>query len=84
MDFNYNRWTDYDDGFVDYRPGCQGLVNHSSAGFMMEHIDGLEVENVNMRWFGDRVRKWNNPLDFRPSTVDNISLVNFHSNSYGQ
>ncbi|MFS7921038.1 hypothetical protein Hanom_Chr03g00231911 [Helianthus anomalus] len=51
---------------------------------MMEHIDGLEVENVNMRWFGDRVKRWNNPLEFRSSSVDNISLINFHSNSYGQ
>ncbi|KAK1428829.1 hypothetical protein QVD17_17669 [Tagetes erecta] len=84
VDFNYKRWTSYDDGLVDYRPGCQGLVNRSSAGFMMEHIEGLEVENVNIRWFGDRVRKWNNPLDFRPSSVDNISLINFHSNSYRQ
>ncbi|KAJ0621971.1 putative glycoside hydrolase, family 28, pectin lyase/virulence factor [Helianthus annuus] len=84
VDFNYKRWTSYEDGFVDYRPGCQGLVNHSSAGFMMEHIDGLEVENVNMRWFGDRVKRWNNPLDFRSASVDNISLINFQSNSYGQ
>ncbi|KAD3338580.1 hypothetical protein E3N88_34101 [Mikania micrantha] len=38
VDLNYKRWTSYDDGLVDYRPGCQGLVNRSSAGFMMEHI----------------------------------------------
>lgn len=84
VNLNYKRWTSYEDGLVDYRPGCQGLVNHSSAGIIMEHIDGLEVENVNMRWLGDRVRKWNNPLDFRPSSVDNISLMNFHSISFKQ
>lgn len=64
---------------MDYRPGCQGLVNHSAAGMIMEHIEGLEAENVNMRWSSDRSGKWNNPLDFRPSTVNNISLLNFHS-----
>lgn len=84
VDLNYKRWTSYDDGLVDYRPGCRGLVNRSSAGLMMEHIEGLEVENVNMRWLGDSVRKWNNPLHFSPSSVDNISLLNFHSNSYVQ
>lgn len=84
VNLNYKRWTSYEDGLVDYRPGCQGLVNRSSAGIIMEHIEGLEVENVNMRWLGDRVRRWNNPLDFEPSSVDNISLLNFHSGSYGQ
>ncbi|PWA64108.1 pectin lyase-like superfamily protein [Artemisia annua] len=82
VDLNYKRWTSYDDGLVDYRPGCQGLVERNSAGMMMEHIKGLEVENVNMRWLGDRARIWNNPLDFNPSTVHDISLLNFHSNSY--
>lgn len=82
VDLNYKRWTSYDDGLVDYRPGCRGLVERNSAGMMMEHIKGLEVENVNMRWLGDRARIWNNPLDFNPSTVYDISLLNFHSNSY--
>lgn len=71
-------------GLVDYRPGCQGLVNHSSAGIIMEHIDGLEAENVNMRWSEDHSGTWNNPLDFRPSTVNNISLLNFHSGLFRQ
>ncbi|KAK4412998.1 Transcription factor [Sesamum alatum] len=84
VNLTYKRWTNYADGLVDYRPGCQGLVNHSTAGFMMEHIDGLEVENVNMRWAEEKTRLWNNPLDFRPSTVNNISLLNFHSGLYTQ
>ncbi|KVI03522.1 Glycoside hydrolase, family 28 [Cynara cardunculus var. scolymus] len=84
VNLNYKRWTNYADGLVDYRPGCQGLVNRSSAGIMMEHIEGLEVKNVNMRWLGDRVRRWNNPLEFRPSNVDNVSLLNFHSGSYDE
>ncbi|KAL0453058.1 UNVERIFIED_CONTAM: Transcription factor [Sesamum latifolium] len=84
VNLTYKRWTNYAGGLVDYRPGCQGLVNHSTAGFMMEHIDGLEVENVNMRWAEEKTQLWNNPLDFRPSTVNNISLLNFHSGLYKQ
>ncbi|KAG8371890.1 hypothetical protein BUALT_Bualt12G0009900 [Buddleja alternifolia] len=76
VNLTYKRWTNYTDGLVDYRPGCQGLVNHSMAGFIMEHIDGLDVENVNMRWAEEKTGKWNNPLEFRPSTVNNISLMN--------
>ncbi|KAH7512441.1 hypothetical protein FEM48_Zijuj12G0091100 [Ziziphus jujuba var. spinosa] len=82
MNITYRKWTKYEGGLLDYRPGCQGLVKHSIAGIIMEHIDGLEVENVNMRWFDNHLRRWNNPLDFRPSTVNNISLLNFHSGLY--
>ncbi|KAJ0099882.1 hypothetical protein Patl1_20613 [Pistacia atlantica] len=85
MNLSYKRWTNYSGGLVDYRPGCQGLVNHSAAGIIMEHMKGLEVENVNMRWYDDdQTERWNNPLDFRPSTVTNISLFNFHSGLYKQ
>ncbi|KAK6945335.1 Pectate lyase superfamily protein [Dillenia turbinata] len=79
MDVTYRRYTNYAGGLVDYRPGCAGLVNHSTAGIIMEHIDGLVIDNVNMRWSEYRNGKWNNPLDFRPSTVNNISFVNFYS-----
>lgn len=84
LNLTYKRETNYVDGLVDYRPGCGGLVNHSAAGIIMENIDGLEVENVNMRWSDDLTGRWNNPLDFRPSTVNNISLLNFHSGLYKQ
>ncbi|WCJ33928.1 Pectin lyase-like superfamily protein [Euphorbia peplus] len=84
MNFTYRRWTKYVGGMVDYRPGCQGLVNHSAAGIIMEHIEGFEVENVNMRWARTEQEQWDNPLDFRPSTVNNISLLNFHSGVYKQ
>ncbi|CAL5430821.1 unnamed protein product [Camellia sinensis] len=79
VNITYKRWTTYDGGLVDYRPGCEGLVKHSMAGIIMEHIEGLEVENLIMRWSKDRSAQWNNPLDFRPSTVNDISLLNFHS-----
>ena len=84
MNLTYSRWTDYTGGLVDYRPGCQGLVNHSAAGIIMEHIEGFEIENVNMRWSDYQNELWDNPLDFRPSTVKNISLRKFHSALYKQ
>ncbi|OAY43164.1 exo-poly-alpha-D-galacturonosidase [Manihot esculenta] len=82
MNLTYRRWTKYTGGLVDYRPGCQGLVNHSAAGIIMEHLEGLEVENVSMRWSDNKKEQWDNPLDFRPSTVNNISFFNFHSGLY--
>ncbi|RDY00649.1 Exo-poly-alpha-D-galacturonosidase, partial [Mucuna pruriens] len=79
MDITYRRFTSYVDGLLDYRPGCQELVKHRSAGMMMEHIEGLEVKNVEMRWSNNQLEQWNNPLEFRPSTVNNISFLNFNS-----
>lgn len=84
VNFTYRRRTDYDGGLVDYRPGCRGLVNHTIAGMIMEHIRGLQIENVNMRWADGRTWQWNNPLDFRPSTVNDISFFNFHSDMFSQ
>lgn len=84
VNLTYRRTTNYADGLIDYRPGCRGLVNHSTAGIIMEHIEGFEVENVNMRWSEEQSGRWNNPLDFRPSTVNNISLINFYSGLYKQ
>lgn len=82
MNITYRRWTNYAGGLVDYRPGCSGLVKHNMAGIIMEHVEGFEVENVNMRWAEDGSVGWDNPLDFRPSTVNNISFLNFHSGLY--
>lgn len=84
MNLSYRRWTNYDGGVVDYRPGCWGLVNHSLAGIIMEHVDGFEMKNVNMRWSGHGSAEWDNPLDFKPSTVNNISFVDFHSGLYSE
>lgn len=79
LNLTYRRWTTYPAGLVDYRPGCRGLVNHSMAGIIMEQVKGFEVKDVNMLWAKDQSQWWNNPLDFRPSTVNNISLINFRS-----
>lgn len=79
VDLSYRRWTNYVGGLVDYRPGCSGLVDHNMAGIIMEYLDGFQVEDVNMRWSEERSVGWDNPLDFRASTVNNISFLNFHS-----
>ncbi|KAK9906934.1 hypothetical protein M0R45_002592 [Rubus argutus] len=82
LNLTYRRRTNNAGGLADYRPGCQGLVNHSTAGFILENINGLVFENVYMRWSDDQLTQWNNPLDFRSSTVNNISLLNFRSSLY--
>ncbi|KAK9125397.1 hypothetical protein Scep_014243 [Stephania cephalantha] len=84
VQLSYRRWTNYTDGLIDYRPGCQGFVNHSVAGIIMEQIEGLQIENMNMRWSDSHSKGWNTPLDFNPSTVNNISLFSFHSGLYQQ
>ncbi|KAK7278858.1 hypothetical protein RJT34_23897 [Clitoria ternatea] len=82
VDLTYKRITNYSGGLFDYRPGCQELVKHKTAGMMMEHIEGFEVKNVKMTWSNDHVNQWNNPLEFRASTVNNISFLNFHLGLY--
>ncbi|KAM5558947.1 hypothetical protein ABKV19_020547 [Rosa sericea] len=89
LNLTYSRRTNNVGGLVDYRPGCQGLVKHSTAGFIMEHINGLVFDNIYMRWSdeqwsAEQLGQWNNPLDFRSSTVNNISMVSFHSSLYTQ
>ncbi|RZC71063.1 hypothetical protein C5167_034264 [Papaver somniferum] len=79
VNLTYSRWSDFADGLVDYRPGCQGLVNHSSADIIMDHVDGLQIENMNMKWSNGYLKGWNNTLDFSPSTVNNISILGFNS-----
>ncbi|GAB2233237.1 hypothetical protein Droror1_Dr00002456 [Drosera rotundifolia] len=79
---SYKRWTNHTGGLVDYRPGCSGLVNHRMAGVIMEYIDGFEIEDVKMRWSDAGSGEWDNPLDFHPSTVNNLSFVNFYTRLY--
>ncbi|XP_039130128.1 probable polygalacturonase [Dioscorea cayenensis subsp. rotundata] len=75
----YKRWSNYSGGLYDYRPGCQGLVKHNTAGMMMEYISGLQIKNVSMRWFGSGFKGWNDPLEFKASSVDKISFHDWSS-----
>ncbi|CAL9111729.1 unnamed protein product [Musa textilis] len=79
INLTYKRWTNYPGGLFDYRPGCRGMVKHQTAGMTMEHISGLEMENVKMRWHRSNVKGWNNPLWIRPSTVDKLSFKEWAS-----
>ncbi|KFK35017.1 hypothetical protein AALP_AA5G223300 [Arabis alpina] len=81
MNITLRRWSNYSAGLVDYRPGCQGLVNHSAtSGIIMEHVNGFRVENVDLKWSDDDLNSaWNVPLEFRPSTVNNVSFLGFNS-----
>ncbi|CAA0387086.1 unnamed protein product [Arabidopsis thaliana] len=85
MNLTFRRWSNYSAGLVDYRPGCQGLVNHrATSGIIMEHVNGFRVENVDLKWSDDDDvnAAWNVPLEFRPSTVNNVSFVGFTSGLY--
>lgn len=82
VNLTYRRWSEYPGGLYDYRPGCQGLVNHTLGGMMMEHISGLDVKNVKMRWSKNSLKGWDNPLVFRPTTVNKISFHEFQSEIY--
>ncbi|KAF8694834.1 hypothetical protein HU200_037931 [Digitaria exilis] len=80
IDLTYKRWTNYTGGLYDYRPGCQKMVKHKTGGMMLEHISGLEVDNVRMRWARGSLKGWDvNPLLFRPSTIDQLSFHDWQS-----
>jgi hypothetical protein len=80
IDLTYKRWTNYTGGLYDYRPGCAEMVRHRTGGMMLEHISGLEVDNVKMRWYRGSLKGWDvNPILFRPSTIDNLSFHDWQS-----
>jgi hypothetical protein len=56
------------------------MVKHRTGGMMLEHISGLEVDNVKMRWSKGSLKGWDvNPLLFRPSTIDGLSFHDWQS-----
>ncbi|TVU10006.1 hypothetical protein EJB05_43509 [Eragrostis curvula] len=80
IDLTYKRWTNYTGGLYDYRPGCEKMVKHRTGGMMLEHISGLEIDNVRMRWSRGSLKGWDvNPILFRPSTIDNLSFHDWQS-----
>lgn len=81
VNINLKRWTEYRGGLVDYRPGCQGLVHHHTAGIMMEYISDVALKNVTMTLMNNSA-DWNVPIDFTPSTVKKIFFADFQSALY--
>lgn len=83
VNINLKRWTEYEGGLVDYRPGCQGFVHRQTAGVIMEYITDVIMKNVNMIWtLTNKTADWNVPFDFKPSTVNKIVLADFQSALY--
>ncbi|WOL12058.1 hypothetical protein Cni_G20822 [Canna indica] len=79
VSLTYRRCTTDPGDIYDYRPGCGEMVKHSTAGMMMEHISGLEMENVKMRWYHSHFKGWDNPIQIRPDTVDKLSFKDWES-----
>lgn len=80
VNLTYKRWTEYPGGLFDYRPDCQGLVKHNTAGLMVEHVSGLDLQNVKMSWYkSSLISGWGTPLYFRPNTVDKIYFHEWQS-----
>jgi polygalacturonase len=80
VNLTYKRWTEYPGGLFDYRPDCQGLVKHNTAGLMVEHVSGLDLQNVKMSWSkSSLISGWGTPLYFRPNTVDKLSFHEWQS-----
>ncbi|KAI3944772.1 hypothetical protein MKW92_034571 [Papaver armeniacum] len=74
-----------DNAEVDNELG--GCGRGPSSGIRLEHIDGLLIENMIMRWINkarsESAWKNVNTFDFQPSTVNNISIHGF-SSSYSE
>lgn len=79
VNLTYRRWTRDPGDIFDYRPGCKEMVKHSTAGIMMEYVAGVEMEDVKMRWWRSNFSGWNNPLQIRPSTVNELSFKDWSS-----
>ncbi|KAG0457632.1 hypothetical protein HPP92_022498 [Vanilla planifolia] len=75
----YKRWTTYSGGLYDYRPGCRDLVSHTTSGMMIEHADGLDLDNVSMKWFKSKVKDWSFPLIFKGATVNKLFFNDWNS-----
>ncbi|KAK1314537.1 hypothetical protein QJS10_CPA06g01773 [Acorus calamus] len=75
VNLTYKRWTNYSGGLFDYRPGCRGLVRHGTAGVMVEHVNGLVMENVKMKWVEESgLKGWDDPMEFMPDSVTGLAL----------
>ncbi|GLJ22126.1 hypothetical protein SUGI_0415260 [Cryptomeria japonica] len=79
VNIKLKRWTNYKGDLFDYRPGCQGLVPHHTAGVMMEYVSDVLLKNVNMTWVLNKNVNWDVPMDFKPSTVNKIYMADFQS-----
>jgi hypothetical protein len=74
------RSTNFSSGLQDYRPGCQGLVEHRTSGVFMAFVEDVSMDDVKLQWKQENgLSDWGLPLDLIPSSVNNINLLGFHS-----
>lgn len=72
-----DRMTNYSGGLLDYRPGCQGLVEHQNSGIFIERLSDLLLKNVQLSLTPD-IQAPFVPMEITPSTTpENIEFVDF-------
>eukprot|EP00250_Pteridium_aquilinum_P010066 c19130_g1_i1 orf=64-1611(-) len=64
-------------GLLDYRPGCQGLVEHRNSGIFIENVSSLALDNVHIH-LAPNVHRHIAPIEWIPATVsEGFYFVNF-------
>ncbi len=79
VSLSMKRSTNFQGGMQDYRPGCQGLIEHSTSGVFMAFVQDVNMDNVILDWQENNLSDWGLPLDFFHSSVNKISLRGFSS-----
>jgi hypothetical protein len=79
VSLSMKRSTNFQGGMQDYRPGCQGLIEHSTSGVFMAFVQDVNMDNVILDWQENNLSDWGLPLDFLHSSVNKISLRGFSS-----
>lgn len=73
------RFTNYEGGMLDYRPGCQGLVEHQNSGIFIQHVSTLTLQNVTL-YLAPSIQFTIVPMEFAsPSTSGTVYLEDFSS-----
>lgn len=71
------RFTKYQSGLLDYRPGCQGLIKHQNSGVFIQDVSNLILQNVTL-YLAPSIQLSVVPLEFTPHTITgSVHLVNF-------
>ncbi|KAL5703785.1 hypothetical protein ACHQM5_022295 [Ranunculus cassubicifolius] len=74
----YNPKGNVPDGFLDYGPGCRGLVPHKTSGVFMENADFVELEDFDIVTPNEQVAT--TPLDYNPENVAKVLKIRFKTN----
>ncbi|MCO5557382.1 hypothetical protein L7F22_010945 [Adiantum nelumboides] len=71
-------FTNYTGGLLDYRPGCQGLVNkHQNSGIYIERLSNLLLNKVQVSFAPNNQRPFV-PIEITSATIpEDIEFVDF-------